>query len=103
MRFEFPFNLISKWAMAFFNSPTIARIQSEGQEKGFWRWFAGRLHQAPVVQKVDKLSTGYISIQQIAQLVFLILIRWIVIYPVDNAIQRFNNRDQKFSSVCGAG
>ena len=86
----------------FFNSPIIARIQSEGQEKGFWRWFADRLHQAPVVQKVDKLSTGYISIQQIAQLVFLILIRWIVIYPVDNAIQRFNNRDQKFSSVCGA-
>ena len=87
----------------FFNSPIIARIQSEGQEKGFWRWFADRLHQAPVVQKVDKLSTGYISIQQIAQLVFLILIRWIVIYPVDNAIQSFNNRDQKFSSVCGAG
>ena len=28
------------------------------------------------------------------QLVFLILIRWIVIYPVDSAIQRLNNRDQ---------
>ena len=67
------------------------------------RWFADGLNQALVVQKVDKLSTGYISIQQIAQLVFLILIRWIVIYPVDKAIQRFNNRDQKFSSVCGAG
>ena len=26
-----------------------------------------------------------------AQLVSLILIRWIVIYPVDNAIQRLNN------------
>ena len=74
MRFEFPFNLISKWAMAFFNSPTIARIQSEGQEKGFRRWFADRLNQALVVQKVDKLSTGYISIQQIVQLVLLILI-----------------------------
>ena len=67
------------------------------------RWFADGLNQALVVQKVDKLSTGYISIQQIAQLVFLILIHWIVIYPVDNAMQRFNNRGQKFSSVCGAG
>ena len=67
------------------------------------RWFADGVNQALVVQKVDKLSTGYISIQQIAQLVFLILIHWIVIYPVDNAIQRFNNRGQKFSSVCGAG
>ena len=28
--------------------------------------------------------------QWIAQLVSLILIRWIVIYPVDNAIQRLN-------------
>ena len=32
------------------------------------------------------LSTGQISIQWIKQLVSLILIRWIVIYPVDNAI-----------------
>ena len=37
------------------------------------------------------LSTGYITIQRIAQLVSLILIRWIVIYPVDSAIQRLNN------------
>ena len=27
------------------------------------------------------------------QLFFLILIPWIVIYPVDSAIQRLNNRD----------
>ena len=27
-----------------------------------------------------------------AQLVFLILIRWIVIYPVDSVIQRLNNQ-----------
>ena len=34
------------------------------------------------------------TIERIAQLVFLILIPWIVIYPVDSAIQRLNNRDQ---------
>ena len=30
------------------------------------------------------------------QLVSLILIHWIVIYPLDSAIQRLNNRGQKF-------
>ena len=30
------------------------------------------------------------------QLVSLILIRWIVIYPMDSAIQRLNNRDQNY-------
>ena len=30
----------------------------------------------------------------IAQLVSLILILWMVIYPVDSAIQRLNNRGQ---------
>ena len=33
-----------------------------------------------------------------ARFVFLILIRWIVIYPVDSAIQRLNNQGQV--SVC---
>ena len=33
------------------------------------------------------------------QLVSLILIRWIVIYPVGNAIQLLNNRGQMFSSL----
>ena len=32
--------------------------------------------------------------RRIVQLVFLILIHWIVIYLVDSAIQRLNNRDQ---------
>ena len=41
------------------------------------------------------LSTGLKSIHQITQLVSLIIIRWIVIYPVDSAIQRLNNRGQK--------
>ena len=36
------------------------------------------------------LSTGLKSIQWISQLVSLILIYWIVIYPVDSAIQRLN-------------
>ena len=40
---------------------------------------------APVVQKLDN------AIHWIAQLVSLTLNRWIVIYPVDSAIQRLNN------------
>ena len=36
------------------------------------------------------LSTGSISTQRIAQLVFLLLIRWVVIYPTDSGIQRLN-------------
>ena len=36
-------------------------------------------------------STGLKSTQWISQLVSLILIHWIVIYPVDSAIQRLNN------------
>ena len=43
-------------------------------------------HLALVVEKVKN------AIHWIAQLVSLILIRWIVIYPVDSAIQRLNNR-----------
>ena len=43
-------------------------------------------HLAPVVEKVKN------AIHWIAQLVSLILIRWIVIYPVDSTIQRLNNR-----------
>ena len=39
-----------------------------------------------VVRKVDS------AIHWMAQLVSIILIRWIVIYPVDSAIQRLNNR-----------
>ena len=40
---------------------------------------------ALVAQKVDS------TIHWIAQLVFLTLIHWIVIYPVDSAIQLLNN------------
>ena len=36
------------------------------------------------------LSTGQITIHWIAQLVSVTLIRWIVIYPVDSAIQLLN-------------
>ena len=43
-------------------------------------------YQALVVQKV--VST----IHWIMQLFFVLLVRWIVIYPVDSAIQRLNNR-----------
>ena len=46
-------------------------------------------------------ATGYISIQLITQLVSLILIHSIVIYPLDSTIQRLNNRDlyYKFSNI----
>ena len=51
---------------------------------------------APVVQNVGKAIhwTGQISIYWIVQLVFQIVtnIRWIVISPVDRAINRLNNR-----------
>ena len=46
------------------------------------------IHQVPVVQTLDS------AIQWIVQSVFLILIRWIVIYPMDSAIQRLSNRGQ---------
>ena len=36
------------------------------------------------------LSTGQITIHWIAQLVPIILIRWIGIYPVNSAIERLN-------------
>ena len=46
------------------------------------------IHQAPVFQKVDN------AIHRIAQLVFLIFMHLIVIYPVDSAIQLLNNWGQ---------
>ena len=48
--------------------------------------------QGPVFQTLDS-AIHRIKIYPVdtAQLVSLILIRWIVIYPVDNAIQRLNN------------
>ena len=50
--------------------------------------------QAPVVQKVDSAIRWINLYPGITQLVSLILIHWIVIYPVDSAIQRLNNRAQ---------
>ena len=44
--------------------------------------------QAPVVQTLDS-AIQWIRITEINY-----AIPWIVIYPVDSAIQRFNNRDQ---------
>ena len=39
------------------------------------------------------LSSGRINIYPVdSALVFLILMRWLVIYPMDSAIQRLNNR-----------
>ena len=50
---------------------------------------------AQVVKRWIVLSTGpWLFKRSIAQLVFLILIHWIVIYKVDGAIQYLNIRDQ---------
>ena len=40
------------------------------------------------------LSTGQISLQWLAQMVSLILIFWLVIYPVDSPVQLWNNWGQ---------
>ena len=42
------------------------------------------------------LFNGQMTIQWITQLVFIILIHWIAIYPVDSAIQLLNNRGQEY-------
>ena len=42
------------------------------------------------------LSTGWITIQWITHLVFILLIRWILIYLADGAIHFLNNRGQVF-------
>ena len=47
---------------------------------------------APVVQSWTALSVGQINIQWISIRETNRAIHWIVIYPVDSAIQRLNNR-----------
>ena len=44
------------------------------------------------------LSTGQITIRWIAQLVLLVFIHWMVIYPVDRAIHRLN-RDRGLDNL----
>ena len=48
---------------------------------------------------VFAFSSGYITMQWITQLVLLMLIHWIAIYPVDSAIHLLNNRGQQISSL----
>ena len=50
--------------------------------------------QAAVFLKLDTLSTGYIFIQWITQLVSIILIHWILIYLVYCALENLNNWGQ---------
>ena len=51
-----------------------------------------KMSWAQLFKRWITLSTGSISTRWIARLFFLLLIRrWIVIYPVNGAIQRFNN------------
>ena len=55
--------------------------------------FYKNAEQGPVVRKVVMLSTGYLYPvdNAILLLISLILIHWIVIYPVDSTIQHLNN------------
>ena len=54
-------------------------------------------HLALVVQKIKRWIT--LAIQWITQLLSLILIRWVVIYPVDSAMKRLNNWDHEWITV----
>ena len=76
-------------------------------------WFVAVIENSSPVSQTTKLnvwpqlfkrwialSSGWISFQWIAQLVFLILIHWRVIYPVDSAIQLLNNWDLDTKASC---
>ena len=62
--------------------------------KQFGWWNLNRLFQRWIA-----LSTGQITIKSITQLVLVLVIRWIEIYPVDSAIHLLNNRGQVLISV----
>ena len=75
-----------------------------GSEQGFWHWLANKPNQARVVQMLNSA----ITIQWITQYYVIhwivsrnLLICWIVIYPVDSAIQLLNNQGQRFSFFYG--
>ena len=53
------------------------------------------IHQAPAVQTLDSAihPLNHYPADSVI-LISVILIHWIVIYPVDSAIQRLNNRGQ---------
>ena len=73
----------------------------------FWNYNSSHSLRPKLFKSWTALSTGKISIHWITQLVSLILIYWIVIYPVDSAIQRLNNWGLDYKSeaqracVCG--
>ena len=75
--------------------PVLARVLKKWQAQIICR-FEKTL--APVVQKVHDNAIHLINFYPVdsAILVSLILIYWIVIYPVDSALQHLNNRDQVF-------
>ena len=63
--FEFPFILIDKSTMGFFNRPIMARTHSwysgGGPEKGFRRYFVDSLRSADVFPVVASLPPNIIS------------------------------------------
>ena len=58
------------------------------------------IYQTPVVKTLDSAIHWVRMYPRIEQLVFLILIRWIGIYPVDSAKQSLNDRGQINSDSC---
>ena len=60
----------------------------------FFKSWMALSSRAQLFKRWITLSTGLVTIQWIAQLVPVILIRRMVIYPVDSAIQRLSNPGQ---------
>ena len=60
----------------------------------FFKSWMALSSRAQLFKRWITLSTGQVTIHWIAQLVPVVLIRWIVIYPVDSAIQRLSNPGQ---------
>ena len=98
-------SFLSRLASADLFHMTISQVHfSSRSRSSILNFPAG---QVPVVRNVDSVIR-WINLYPltVAELVFLILIHWIVIYLVDSAIQGLNNRGQlmifasRINSLC---
>ena len=71
----------------FLRNHAPSLFQSPVQKRKFSK--QRRRHLVPVAQRVDS------AIHWITQLVLLLFIRWITIYPLDSVIRLLNNRGQR--------
>ena len=88
------------WAIVIIDTKSSAKFKLEltrlhPHSKLQLSWLPSHSFWPRLFKSWIALFTGLKSIHQITQLVSLILIRRIVIYPVDSAIQCLNNRGQK--------